>query len=136
MQFFHSKAVCCSVWIKNLRFHVGRILKRSLSSDLSLHKNMSRFIIKTSSNWLLHCFNLKCLSLSVYMILETTEAVTQICYKGFVNIFAKFAVKHLCWSLFFSEATTGGVLLKNGVLKNFANSQENTCASVSFLIKL
>ena len=35
-----------------------------------------------------------------------------------------------------TEATTGGVLLKKVFLKISKNSQENTCARVSFLIKL
>ena len=35
-----------------------------------------------------------------------------------------------------SEAATEGVLLKNVFLKILQNSQENTCARVSFLIKL
>ena len=34
-----------------------------------------------------------------------------------------------------SEAATGGVLLKKMFLKISQNSKENTCASVSFLIK-
>ena len=35
-----------------------------------------------------------------------------------------------------TEAATGGVLLKKVLLKILQNSQENTCARVSFLIKL
>ena len=31
-----------------------------------------------------------------------------------------------------TEAVTGGVLYKKGVLRNIANSQENTCASLYF----
>ena len=36
----------------------------------------------------------------------------------------------------YSEVATGGVLLKKVFLKISQNSQENTCASVSFLMKL
>ena len=35
-----------------------------------------------------------------------------------------------------SETATGGILLKKVSLKISQNSQENTCARVSFLIKL
>ena len=35
-----------------------------------------------------------------------------------------------------TEAATGDVLCKKVFLKNLQNSQENTCARVSFLIKL
>ena len=38
--------------------------------------------------------------------------------------------------LLISEAATGGVLRKKVFLKILQNSQENTCARVSFLIKL
>ena len=38
--------------------------------------------------------------------------------------------------LLISEAATGGVLRKKVFLKILQNSQENTCAKVSFLIKL
>lgn len=35
----------------------------------------------------------------------------------------------------FTLAATGGVLSKKAVLKNFANSMENNCVGISFLIK-
>ena len=43
-------------------------------------------------------------------------------------------VKKFLWKL--SEAATGGILWKKVFLKILQNSRENTCASVSFLIKL
>ena len=48
----------------------------------------------------------------------------------------KSSIKKIAISSVFSEAATEGVFIKNSVLKNLANSQENTCARVSFLIKL
>ena len=44
----------------------------------------------------------------------------------FVKVFAKFTVKHLFWSLFFQKQPP------ELFLKISQNSQENTCASVSF----
>ena len=40
------------------------------------------------------------------------------------------------WNYFKTEAATRGVLSKKVFLKISQNSQENTCATVSFLIKL
>ena len=56
--------------------------------------------------------------------------------KGFVKIFAKFTVKHLCRSLFFQKQPPEVFCLKKIFLKIPQNSQENTCARASFLIKL
>ena len=73
------------------------------------------------------------------------------CKKGFIKNFAKVTEKHLFRSivlnkvaglmiLFFieqhSEAATRGVLCKKLFLEIWQNSQESTCARVSFLIKL
>ena len=46
-----------------------------------------------------------------------------------------FAVVTLFWCLY-TEAAIGGVLLKMVFLEILQNWQENTCARVSFLIKL
>ena len=40
------------------------------------------------------------------------------------------------WEVKYREAATGGILQKKVFLKISQNSQENTCARVSFLIKL
>ena len=55
----------------------------------------------------------------------------------------KFIQKRWCWSIFFakdaglkSEAATAGVLKEKVFVEISQNSQENTCARVSFLIKL
>ena len=40
------------------------------------------------------------------------------------------------WKMVYTEAATGSVLWKKVFLKIPQNSQENTCARVSFLIKL
>ena len=55
-----------------------------------------------------------------------------------MNIFPTIAKTRyqLLQSYPFSEAATGGVLQKKVFLEISQNSQENTCASVSFLIKL
>ena len=41
-----------------------------------------------------------------------------------------------CYMLFSEAVGRSEVFCKKGVLKNFTNSQENTCARVSYLIKL
>ena len=132
MQLFHSNVVFCSVSIKNLRFHVGRIPKRSFSLR-RIHKNMSRFYIKTSKYWQLYCFNLKCLSI-VYMILETKEAVIQSCsikiilLKLFLN-----SLKNISAGVSFFRMSHGRCSVKIGVLKNFAKlTGKDLCQSLFF----
>ena len=51
------------------------------------------------------------------------------CKKLLCNVIS-FTIFHL------SEAAIGGVLLEKVFLETLQNSQENTCAKVSFLIKL
>ena len=50
--------------------------------------------------------------------------------------FLKFTRKHLCWSLIFNTVAGLKAVLKKVFLKIYQNSQENTCATVSFIIKL
>ena len=61
-------------------FHVGRIQQKSFFSS-RIHKKCPDFIVRYQniSNFGKYCFNLKYLSLSVYMILETTAAVIWSC---------------------------------------------------------
>ena len=54
------------------------------------------------------------------------------CKKGALRSFSKFTGKHLRQSLFFNKVAC----LKKIFLEISQNSRENTCASVSFLIKL
>ena len=50
--------------------------------------------------------------------------------KGFFKIFAKFTIKHLCWSLFFQKQPPK-VFCKKGVLKNFAKlTGKHLCQSL------
>ena len=49
--------------------------------------------------------------------------------KGVLKNFAYFTGRNLCWSVFY-------ILLKKVLLKISQNSQKNTCARGSFLIKL
>ena len=48
----------------------------------------------------------------------------------------KFTRKHLCWSLIFNTVVRLRAVLKKVFLKNSQNTQENTCARVSSIIKL
>ena len=65
------------------------------------------------------------------MILEAKEAVIRsYSIKKVFKIVAKFTVKHLCWSIFYQKQPP------EVLLKISQNSQENTCARASFLIKL
>ena len=68
-------------------------------------------------------FELVCL----YYFGDQGSSHPELFYKErFVKTFAKFTVKHLCWSLFFQEQPP------EVFLKISQNSQENTCARVSF----
>ena len=63
------------------------------------------------------------------------------CKKGVLRNFAKFTEKQLCQSLFFSKvagrkSSHRRCSVKKMFLNILQNSQEKTCARVSFLIKL
>ena len=56
------------------------------------------------------------------------------CKKGVLKNFTKFTEKHLCQSLFFNKVTGQNTYFYRTPLVK--NSQENTCARISFLVKL
>ena len=57
-------------------------------------------------------------------------------YKPAFRNFAKLTGKHLCQRLFFNKIAGQRCSVENALFEISQNSQENTCARDSFLIKL